>query len=61
MSVLRRLKLGLIIVPLAILAWVVVAVVLGSGTFSGARSAVGMAALPNQIAVEVEMVLQVSA
>jgi Arylsulfotransferase (ASST) len=40
-SVLRRLKLGLIIVPLAILAWVVVAVVLGSGTFSGARSAVG--------------------
>ena len=27
----------------------------------GARSAVGMAALPNQIAVEVEMVLQVSA
>lgn len=27
----------------------------------GARSAVGMAALPNQIAVEVEMVLQISA
>jgi hypothetical protein len=40
-SVLRRLKLGLVIVPLAILAWVVVAVVLGSGTFSGAHTAVG--------------------
>ncbi len=37
----KHLRLGLIIVPLAILAWVVVAVVLGSGTFSGARSAVG--------------------
>jgi hypothetical protein len=41
MSVLKNLKLGLVIVPLAILAWVVVALVLGSGTFSGSRAAVG--------------------
>jgi len=33
---------------------------LGEARGRGARSAVGMAALPNQIAVEVEMVLQVS-
>jgi hypothetical protein len=38
---LRGIRLGLVIVPLALLAWVVVAVVLGSGTFSGARTAVG--------------------
>ncbi len=41
MSILKNLKLGLVIVPLAIVAWVVVAIVLGSGTFSGARTAVG--------------------
>jgi enamine deaminase RidA (YjgF/YER057c/UK114 family) len=34
--------------------------VLGPERGRGARSAVGMAALPNQIAVEVEMVLEVS-
>ena len=34
--------------------------VFGAQQGRGARSAVGMAALPNQIAVEVEMVLQVS-
>jgi len=34
---------------------------LGEERGRGARSAVGMAALPNQIAVEVEMVLQISA
>ena len=34
--------------------------VLGSERGCGARSAVGMAALPNQIAVEVEMVLEIS-
>lgn len=34
--------------------------VLGPERGRGARSAVGMAALPNQIAVEVEMVLQVN-
>ena len=34
--------------------------VFGEERGCGARSAVGMAALPNQIAVEVEMVLQVS-
>ena len=34
--------------------------VLGPQRGCGARSAVGMAALPNQIAVEVEMVLEVS-
>jgi Arylsulfotransferase (ASST) len=39
MGIHKHLRLGLVIVPLAILAWVVVAVVLGSGTFSGARSA----------------------
>ena len=33
--------------------------VLGSERGCGARSAVGMAALPNQIAVEVEMVLEI--
>jgi hypothetical protein len=36
-----RLKLGLVILPLAGLAWVVVALVLGSGDFSGAHSIVG--------------------
>jgi hypothetical protein len=41
MGIFKNLKLGLVIVPLAILAWVVVALVLGSGTFSGARTAVG--------------------
>jgi Arylsulfotransferase (ASST) len=41
MGVLKNLKLGLVIVPIAILAWVVVALVLGSGTFSGSRAAVG--------------------
>ena len=35
--------------------------IFGAERGCGARSAVGMAALPNQIAVEVEMVLQVSA
>jgi hypothetical protein len=35
---LGRLKLGLVIVPLAVLAWVVVSLVLGSGAFSGAHS-----------------------
>jgi enamine deaminase RidA (YjgF/YER057c/UK114 family) len=34
--------------------------ILGPERGRGARSAVGMAALPNQIAVEVEMVLEVS-
>ncbi len=34
--------------------------IFGAERGRGARSAVGMAALPNQIAVEVEMVLQVS-
>jgi hypothetical protein len=34
---------------------------LGEERGRGARSAVGMAALPNQIAVEVEMVLQIRA
>ncbi len=34
--------------------------ILGRERGRGARSAVGMAALPNQIAVEVEMVLQIS-
>ena len=34
--------------------------ILGPGRGCGARSAVGMAALPNQIAVEVEMVLEIS-
>jgi enamine deaminase RidA (YjgF/YER057c/UK114 family) len=34
--------------------------ILGPERGRGARSAVGMAALPNQIAVEVEMVLQIS-
>jgi len=34
--------------------------IFGAERGCGARSAVGMAALPNQIAVEVEMVLQVS-
>jgi hypothetical protein len=41
MGVLRNFRLGLVIVPVAILAWVVVALVLGSGTFSGSRAAVG--------------------
>ena len=36
-----RLKLGLVILPLAGLAWLVVALVLGSGDFSGAHSIVG--------------------
>jgi hypothetical protein len=37
----RYLKLGVVIVPVAVLAWVIVAVVLGSGAFSGARTAIG--------------------
>lgn len=36
-----KLKFGLLILPLAALAWVVVAVVLGTGSFSGAHSDVG--------------------
>jgi hypothetical protein len=36
-----KLKFGLLILPLAGLAWVVVAIVLGTGSFSGAHSVVG--------------------
>jgi hypothetical protein len=36
-----KLKFGLLILPLAGLAWVVVAVVLGTGSFSGAHTVVG--------------------
>jgi hypothetical protein len=36
-----RLKFGLLLLPLAGLTWVVVAVVLGTGSFSGAHSVVG--------------------
>ncbi len=41
MGSLRHLKLGLVILPLAGLAWVVVALVLGSGAFSGAHAVLG--------------------